>query len=294
MQPAPGPGAARPGPVVAGQQPAADPPPEDPALHAAGGRGMDELALDQSPCFRHPPVVHRQPVAGPQGKAQKVQPAGFVDLAATAAGLDLDQGFPNPPAERSRPVVAALPTAAASRLTSPSGLSRPRDRRRRESAVGTPARSLHRRTLRARRPTGGPKGRSASPSGRRIAAANSAARRSRRTTDRACRFRSAGRADRPRPFPLRLSCGPEHGANRRQRRHAFAVERDQVAGPIGQPRARKVERKLDRLGNQQIESPLAQVDVVPRFDAGRHESRGRGFGRSGGVGLRRRSVSTPM
>ena len=89
-----------------------------------------------------------------------------------------------------------MPVAAASRLTSPSGLSSPPGPN--VLAISdwhSLPRRPHRRRPRPRPAIGGPRRRFAWPSERRIAAANCAARRPRCTKDRACRFRSAGRAE---------------------------------------------------------------------------------------------------
>ena len=132
-------------------RPAADPPPEDPAFRAAGGPGMGQLALHDPPRLGHPPVVHRQPVAGPQGEAQQVEPAGLMDRAAAPAGLNLHERLPNSPAERGGPGVAVDAHRGGQPLDKPLrplgavGAKGAIDRR--AALAATPPR---RRTLRAR------------------------------------------------------------------------------------------------------------------------------------------------
>ena len=126
-----------------------------------------------------------------------------------------------------------MPAAAASRLASPSGLSVPSGPKVPSiSRAALLARRPRRRTLRARPPSGGPPRRSAWPSGRRIAAANFAGP-STSLHHRSSVPISVSRACRLDGHRLRLALlpRPQHGADRRQRRHLLAVQRHQVARP---------------------------------------------------------------
>ena len=55
--------------------------------------------------------------------------------------------------------------------------------------------------------------------------------------------------------PLAAAPGLEGGADRRQGGHLLRIDRHQLARLVGQPDAGGVERKLDRLGNEQVELP---------------------------------------
>ncbi len=92
--------------LLAGLQSAADPPPEDPALQSRRGGSVDQFALHEPPRLRDPPVIDRQPVAGPQAEAQEVEPAGFMHRALAPSLLVFDQCLPDAAAERGRPGVA--------------------------------------------------------------------------------------------------------------------------------------------------------------------------------------------
>ena len=85
----------------------------------------------------------------------------------------------------------------------------------------------------------------------------------------------------------------EHRANRRQGGHLLAIDGNQLARPIGQPDARDVERKLDRLRDEQVELPVGQFDCP----APARRCRARGRARHGRARARRRRSrrdSTPM
>ncbi len=58
--------------LLAGRQPARDPPPEDPRLVANRRRTMAQFALDDPPRFGYAPVVDRHPIARPEGVSQQV------------------------------------------------------------------------------------------------------------------------------------------------------------------------------------------------------------------------------
>ena len=222
------------------------------------GRGMDQLALHEPPGLGHSPVVHRQPVAGPQGEAQQIEPAGLVDRAAAPPGLDFHQA---PPKSAGKATWArrcgCMPVAAASRLTRPSGFSVPSGPKVPSIAARHSCQSPRRRSLRPRPPTRGRPRRSAWPSGRRTAAASFAALDLAAPQVQRADLREPGVQIDGDGFRLAFLPRPQHGADRRQRRHLLAVERHQFARPIGQPRAGDIQRELDRLGDQQIEAPLA-------------------------------------
>ena len=89
-------------------------------------------------------------------------------------------------------------------------------------------------------------------------------------------------------FRLALLPRPQDRADRRQRRHLLAIDGDQLARPIGEPRAGNIQRKLDRLGDQQIEAAIAEIDILARLDSRGNEAKSREqgagsreFGRSG-------------
>ncbi len=76
---------------------------------------------------------------------------------------------------------------------------------------------------------------------------------------------------------LPATARPQHGADRRQRRHLFPIDGDQLAGPIGQTQARHPQRELHRLGDQQSEQTVGHFDRLTRLGAARHQAHGRGL-----------------
>ena len=238
---------------------------------------MDELALHEPPRLGDPPVIDRQPIAGPQSETHQIEPAGFMHRALPPSRLVLDQGLPNAAAERSRPGVAVharrrgKPLHQGLRLLAAAGAKDLPDRVK----AFLPGGLIDKPFAFRRRLMGGNVGlrgganielQSPTPLPLDLAAPD------------------VQRADLGEPgvqidghaFRLAFLPRPQDGADRRQRRHLVAIEGYQFARPIGEPRAGDIERELDRLGDQQVEAALAEVDVVARLDPGRDEAEGSG------------------
>src|SRR5688572_29811851 len=77
----------------------------------------------------------------------------------------------------------------------------------------------------------------------------------------------------------RLAAPPraKHGANWRQRAHLLAVDGHKISRLVGQPRAGDEERELDRLGNEQLELAIGDLDVLPRLGTAGNKADGSRF-----------------
>ena len=274
--------------LLPGSQPSGNPPPQDPALDAHVGRGMGELALQSGPRLGDSPIVDRQPVTRPQGETQQVQPPRLVHRAAAAARLDFHERLPQPPAKRRGPLVAAAADGRRKTFDQSLGLV----------AAGGTERALDQRSTTAPdrfvddpfafglRLVGGDVGLRGRTHVELEPPTPPATDLTAPQIERAD-FRQPGvQVDRDgkrgpvqfagtalRVLRTNWTCPlfprAEHGPHRWQRGHLRAVDGHQLARLVRQSRAGDEQRKLGRLGDQEVETPLGKRDVLPRLNSRR-------------------------
>ncbi len=89
--------------LLPGGEPRGDPPPENPPFRPAHRRGVDEFPWSNRQVSATRPIIHRHPVAGPQGEPSRFNQRASCSAAPPPASFRLHQRFPNPPQERRRP-----------------------------------------------------------------------------------------------------------------------------------------------------------------------------------------------